>query len=86
MAMASELHGAEGDSLTTIEEAIRAEHRSALATLSPNQRRALARIATARREAVFRNEHWREALKRIIAAEAQRRFRHEDESEPDVGF
>jgi hypothetical protein len=54
---------------------IEAEHRAALATLTPDQRRALDRLANARQRTNFNGRFPQENLQAIFAAEAQARNR-----------
>ncbi len=54
---------------------IEAEHRAALATLTPDQRRALDRLANARQRTNFNGRFPQENLQAIFAAEAQARTR-----------
>jgi hypothetical protein len=56
-------------------EQIAAEHAAALAALSPEQRRALERLANARQRTNFNGRFPAENLKAIFAAEAQARSR-----------
>ena len=52
---------------------IRAEHEAAVATLTPEQRRALSRLEEARRRRPFNNHTTYENLAVIFEAEANRR-------------
>ena len=52
---------------------IEAEHREALATLTPAQRRALDRLASARQQTNFNGRFPRENLQAIFVAEARAR-------------
>ena len=52
---------------------IEAEHRAALAALTPEQRRALERLANARQRTNFNGRFPQENLQAIFAAEAQAR-------------
>jgi hypothetical protein len=54
---------------------IEAEHRAALATLTPDQRRALDRLANARQRTNFNGRFPQENLQAIFAAEAEARSR-----------
>jgi hypothetical protein len=54
---------------------IEAEHRAALATLTPDQRRALDRLANARQRTNFNGRFPQENLQAIFTAEAQARSR-----------
>jgi hypothetical protein len=54
---------------------IEAEHRAALATLTPEQRRALERLANARQRTNFNGRFPQENLQAIFAAEAEARTR-----------
>jgi len=54
---------------------IEAEHNAALASLTPEQRRALERLADARQRTNFNGRFPQENLKAIFAAEAQARAR-----------
>jgi hypothetical protein len=54
---------------------IEAEHNAALATLTPDQRRALDRLANARQRTNFNGRFPQENLQAIFAAEAQARSR-----------
>ncbi len=54
---------------------IEAEHRAALATLTPEQRRALDRLANARQRTNFNGRFPQENLQAIFNAEAQARTR-----------
>ncbi len=56
-------------------EQVEAEHTAALAALSPEQRRALERLANARQRTNFNGRFPGENLKAIFAAEAQARSR-----------
>ena len=52
---------------------IEAEHKAALATLTPDQRRALERLANARQRTNFNGRFPQDNLKAIFAAEAEAR-------------
>ena len=54
---------------------IEAEHQAALAALTPEQRRALERLANARQRTNFNGRFPQENLKAIFAAEAEARSR-----------
>lgn len=54
---------------------IEAEHRAALATLTPDQRRALDRLANARQRTNFNGRFPQENLQAIFTAEAEARTR-----------
>ncbi len=54
---------------------IEAEHRAALAALTPDQRRALDRLASARQRTNFNGRFPQENLQAIFAAEAAARSR-----------
>ena len=54
---------------------IEAEHKAALATLTPDQRRALDRLANARQRTNFNGRFPQENLQAIFAAEAVARSR-----------
>jgi hypothetical protein len=54
-------------------EDIEAEHKAALASLTPEQRRALDRLANARQRTNFNGRFPQENLKAIFAAEAEAR-------------
>ncbi len=54
---------------------IEAEHRAALATLTPDQRRALDRLASARQRTNFNGRFPQENLRAIFEAEAEARMR-----------
>lgn len=54
---------------------VEAEHNAALAALTPEQRRALERLANARQRTNFNGRFPGENLKSIFAAEAQARSR-----------
>ena len=54
---------------------IEAEHEAALAALTPEQRRALERLANARQRTNFNGRFPQENLKAIFAAEAEARSR-----------
>lgn len=56
---------------------IEAEHNAALATLTPEQRRALHRLANARQRTNFNGRFPQENLRAIFAAEAEARCRGE---------
>ena len=59
--------------MTITPEDIEAEHQAALASLTPEQRRALERLASARQRTNFNGRFPRENLKAIFAAEAEAR-------------
>ena len=61
--------------MTITPEEIEAEHTAALAALTPDQRRALERLANARQRTNFNGRFPRENLKAIFEAEAQARSR-----------
>lgn len=63
------------DSITVAAARIEAEHNAALATLTPDQRRALERLATARQRTNFNGRFPQENLRAIFAAEAEARCR-----------
>jgi hypothetical protein len=54
---------------------VEAEHQAALAALTPEQRRALERLANARQRTNFNGRFPQENLKAIFAAEAESRSR-----------
>ena len=63
------------DSLVISAADVEAEHQAALATLTPEQRRALERLANARQRTNFNGRFPQENLKAIFVAEAQSRSR-----------
>ncbi len=63
------------DVITLTAADIEAEHRAALATLTPDQRRALDRLANARQRTNFNGRFPQENLQAIFAAEAEARTR-----------
>lgn len=63
------------ESLVVSAADIEAEHQAALAALTPEQRRALERLANARQRTNFNGRFPQENLKAIFVAEAQARSR-----------
>jgi hypothetical protein len=63
------------NAITVTPAEIEAEHRAALAALTPEQRRALERLANARQRTNFNGRFPQENLQAIFAAEAQARSR-----------
>lgn len=59
--------------ITVTPAEIEAEHNAALAALTPDQRRALERLAAARQRTNFNGRFPQENLRAIFAAEAQAR-------------
>ena len=63
------------ESIVVSVEDIEAEHKAALASLTPDQRRALERLANARQRTNFNGRFPQENLRAIFAAEAEARSR-----------
>lgn len=67
--------------MTVTPEEIEAEHNAAMASLTPAQLRAIARLRNAKQATHFNGGHQNEALRAIFVREAQARAAQLDEAE-----